>query len=55
MVNHVHHRFELFVCTHDLPAARLDENVYANGLQLVHAGDRGTVRVAPSARTQFAA
>jgi hypothetical protein len=43
--------FELFVCTHDLLASGLDENVYANRLQLVTAGDRGTAGVAPNART----
>jgi hypothetical protein len=51
MVTHVRHQFELFVRTHDLPASRLGENVYANRIQLVLAGDRGTVRVAPNART----
>jgi hypothetical protein len=51
LVKHVRHQFELFVCTHDLLASGLDENVYANRLQLVTAGDRGTAGVAPNART----
>jgi hypothetical protein len=51
MVKHVRHQFELFVCTHDLLASGLHENVYANRLQLVPAADRGPARVAPNART----